>query len=600
MNITTQRPWFLFAGGAIALPLFVTLGCTAQIGAGAGNGVPPTGSGGGKGSDAGTVGSADAGAAGGNSGTTTTGAGGAAAMGGATSNGGASGTTLIDNGLPGRALIRRLSNIEFDATIATLLGDSTGYSSGFPSDTAVNGFTNNTDVQDVASALSDAYLAAAEQIATKATQNTDTVLGCKLTAGETCIADFITRFGQRAWRRPVNSTEQTDLMTVFRSGRDGFDATTGVQLLIESFLLSPNFLYRPEIGVPVAGTTYSALTSWEIASRLSYFLTGSMPDDKLLAVAQANGLNTPEGIISEAKRLLATSQARTQVGQFFAGWLDLKAVDRLQRDKTQFPNWNSNLPTFFAAETRSFATSVVFDEAGGDLTTLLTAPYTYGDPSLAAYYGGTAGTAKNGIARITLPPAQRAGLLTQGGFLAAHAKEIATDPVARGKFVRERMLCQGLPAPPTDLVITAPVITPGTTTRQRFAQHESEPTCAVCHTMIDPVGLAFEHYDAAGQWRDKEQGLDIDASGNLTKTDVAGPLDGVVQMASKLSQSNNVATCFVRQWFRFAFGRAESDSDDPRIGTITTSFAGAKGRVQDLLVALTTTPDFRYLAKGTM
>jgi len=492
-------------------------------------------------------------------------------------------------------LVRRLSNTEYDATIVSLLGDKTGYASAFPVDTVVNGFNNNTDVQDVPPALAEQYMVVAEQIAANATKDTDALLGCKLSAGESCIGDFITRFGTRAWRRPITTEEQTDLLSVFRSGSD---APTGVRLLLEAFLVSPNFLYRAEVGVPVAGQTYRALTSWEIASRLSYFLIGTMPDDPLIAAAQADRLTSPDGITTEAKRLLATPAGRARVGEFFAGWLDLRAVDRLQRDIKDFPKWDSRLPALFASETKAFATNVVF-EGEGDLTTLLTAPFTYGDPSLAAYYGGTVTSTQNGVARIALPPAQRAGLLTQAAFLAAHSKEIATDPVSRGKFVRERIFCQGLPPPPADIVIAAPQITPGTTTRQRFKQHESEPLCASCHKAIDPIGLAFENFDAIGQWREQEQGQTIDVSGELTGTDVTGAIVGVVPMTAKLAQSQQVATCFVRQWFRFAFGRAESDSDDPRIATISGGFAAAKGKVQDLLVALTITPDFRYLAAET-
>jgi hypothetical protein len=237
----------------------------------------------------------------------------------------------------------------------------------------------------------------------------------------------------------------------------------------------------------------------------------------------------------------------------------------------------------------------VFD-GSGDLATLLSAPFTYGDPTLAGFYGGRAGPSENGVARIDLPPGQRAGLLTQGSFLATHAKEIQTDPVARGKFIRERILCQGINPPPANLMVTAPTITPGTTTRLRFKEHEANAVCAACHTLLDPVGLAFEHYDATGAWRDQEQGLPIDASGDLTSTDVAGPFQGVVEMTTKLAQSSMVSQCFVRNWFRFAFGRAESAAEDPRIGTIAQSFAAAHGKVQDLLVELTVTPDFRYLA----
>jgi len=518
-----------------------------------------------------------------------------AGAGGGGSGTNAGGGPAVDSGLPGRALVRRLSNTEYDATIVSLLGDKTGYAAAFPVDTVVNGFSNNTDVQDVPPALAEQYMVVSEQIAANATKNTDTLLGCKLSAGDACINDFITRFGKRAWRRPITAIEQTDLLSVYRSDAD---PASGVRLLLEAFLVSPNFLYRVEVGVPVAGQSYRALTSWEIATRLSYFLTGTMPDATLFATAEADGLTSAEGIAAQAKRILATPAARARVAEFFAGWLDLRAVDRLQRDAGQFPKWDGRLPALLANETKTFATSVVFD-GEGDLKTLFTAPFTYGDASLAAYYGGTVSSMQNGVARIELPPTQRAGLLTQGAFLAAHSKEIATDPVSRGKFVRERIFCQGLPPPPADVIIAAPEITPGTTTRERFKQHESEPLCANCHKLIDPIGLAFENFDAIGQWREQEQGQPIDVSGELTYTDVTGAIVGVVPMTAKLAQSQAAATCFVRQWFRFAFGRAESDSDDPRIATITSGFETAKGKVQELMIGLTTTPDFRYLAAET-
>ena len=551
-------------------------------GGGAANGGTPAGSGG---AVAGPVGGA-------------VGTAGAVNAGGPGTGGGSAGMPAVDNGLPGRALVRRLSNAEYDATIKKLLGDATGYATGFPEDTVIHGFTNNTDVQDVGPALAEQYLVVSEQIAAKAVANADTLLGCALSAGDTCIEDFISRFGKRAWRRPVTAEEKADLLSVFTSGRTAFDATTGLKLLLEAILVSPNFLYRAEVGVPVAGASYAALTSWELASRLSYFLTGTMPDDQLLAAAEADGLRTPEGIAAEAERLLATPEARAQVAEFFAGWLSLRTVERLQRDQAQFPTWDSTLPTLLGNETRAFATSVVFDGAG-DLRTLLTAPFTYGDPALAAFYGGTAGPVQNGIARIDLSPTQRAGLLTHASFLATHAKEIQTDPVARGKFVRERILCQGIQPPPPGLAIAAPTITPGTTARQRFTEHEANPVCAGCHSIIDPVGLAFENYDAVGLWRDTELGQVIDASGNLTATDVEGPFVGVVPMAARLAESSIVAECFVRQWFRFAFGRAEGVADDPRIATITRTFNGSNEQVRSLLIALTQTPDFRYLATGT-
>lgn len=499
--------------------------------------------------------------------------------------------TPVDDGLPGRALIRRLSNVEYGATIRSLLGDATDYAAAFPADTVVNGFTNNTDVQDVGPALAEQYLVAAEAISAKAVQSLETLVGCDLDVQATCASDFVTSFGKKAWRRPLTAEEVSALLTLYSSRSAASD---GVRLVLQALLTSPSFLYRVERGTPVAGEDYRALTSWEMASRLSYFLTGTMPDPELFAAAEADQLTTPEQIEGQARRLLSTSAARSQVADFFSGWLNLRALERLQRDVSQFPSWDSQLPLLFLEETRAFATEVVFGQ-DGDLNTLLTAPFTYGDPSLASYYGGTVSATEGNLARIELPVAQRAGLLTQASFLATHAKEIQTDPVARGKFVRERILCQGIPAPPADLVITAPEITPGSTTRERFAQHEADPACAGCHTLIDPVGLAFEHYDAVGQWRDREQGLDIDARGELTASDVPGAYDGVVEMAAKLSESALVSECFVRYWFRYAFGRGEGDEEAVRMKTIADGFQAKEQRVTELVVALTLTPDFLYL-----
>lgn len=499
----------------------------------------------------------------------------------------------VDDGLPGRTLIRRLSNVEYAATIRSLFGVVEDYSASFPADTAVNGFTNNTDVQDVGPALAEQYMVAAESISAKAVENLEGLLGCDPNSGAACISSFIEGFGVKAWRRPLSDVEQSALLALYEGHADPAD---GVRLVLQAMLVSPSFLYRAEVGEPVPGQPYYALTSWEMASRLSYFLLGTTPDDELLEAAERDELKIASQVEAQARRLLSSEAAREQVADFFSGWLNLRALERLERDQTQFPDWDSQLPAMFHDETRAFATHVVF-EGDGDLATLLTAPFTYGDSTLASYYAGVAGPSDGGWTRIDLPEAQRAGLLTQASFLATHAKEIQTDPVARGKFVRERILCQGVPAPPADLVISPPEITPGSTTRERFAQHEAEPSCAACHTLIDPIGLAFEHYDAIGKWRDREDGADIDARGELTQSDVTGGYDGVVEMAAKLAQSEMVSECFVRYWFRFAFGRGEGDSETPRMQTIAATFETNERRVRELLIALTQTPDFLYLAK---
>jgi hypothetical protein len=178
--------------------------------------------------------------------------------------------------------------------------------------------------------------------------------------------------------------------------------------------------------------------------------------------------------------------------------------------------------------------------------------------------------------------------------MANFAKADQTDPVHRGKFVRERLLCQVVPPPPVDAMVTPPVVSPDATTRERFAQHQADPACAGCHLMMDSIGLGFEHYDAMGQWRDDENGLPIDATGELVGSDMAGPFNGAIELAQKLAQSTDVANCIADTWFRFAQGRSESPDDEATLTALKASFAASEYRLRDLVVALTQTSAFRF------
>jgi hypothetical protein len=194
-----------------------------------------------------------------------------------------------------------------------------------------------------------------------------------------------------------------------------------------------------------------------------------------------------------------------------------------------------------------------------------------------------------------LDPKQRAGLLTQPALLATFAKADQTDPVHRGKFVFESVLCGTVPPPPPNINITPPVITPNTTARQRFAEHDSVQACAVCHQFMDPLGLAFENYDAIGKWRDSEGGKAIDASGMLQGTDIDGPFVGAVELAGKLVTSPRVSACAVRQLFRFGFGRFETPAETPTLDQLAGSFQTSRQKIVDLLVAMTQVPAFLQL-----
>jgi hypothetical protein len=178
--------------------------------------------------------------------------------------------------------------------------------------------------------------------------------------------------------------------------------------------------------------------------------------------------------------------------------------------------------------------------------------------------------------------------------MASLAKSNQTDPVHRGKFVRERLLCGTVPPPPVNANITPPAVRADATTRQRFTQHRADPACAACHTLMDPIGLGFEHYDAVGQWRDTENNLPIDATGDITGSDVSGPFDGAVQLSQKLAQSQQVKDCLVKTWFRFAHGRAVTEADNANLAILSASFAQSQFRIQDLMVAITQTHAFRH------
>jgi hypothetical protein len=183
--------------------------------------------------------------------------------------------------------------------------------------------------------------------------------------------------------------------------------------------------------------------------------------------------------------------------------------------------------------------------------------------------------------------------MTHAGLLALLAKPDRSSPIHRGLFVRETLLCQ-VPPPPPDIVPEAPTVDDSQTTRQQFTQHSQDALCKGCHQLMDPIGFGFEHFDGLGRYRDQEWGLDIDASGELVATDVDGPYNGVVELAAKLGSSEQVKNCVATQWFRFGYGRAETEADTCAMDEIQAAFAAADYDIKELIVALTQTDAFRY------
>lgn len=521
------------------------------------------------------------------------GAGGSSSSGNAGTSGASGATSLPPDAPPAFAPVRRLTHIEYDNTVADLLGDKSAPAEKFTADVAQDGFTNNANALSVSPALAEQYLAASDALSKAATANLTGLLGCDPASGEqACVQQFIRDFGKRAWRRPLTTEEQTRLFTVFSNARADSNALdVSVQMVVQVLLQAPQFIYMLEPSSMAAGSVMP-LDSWQVATRLSYFLLGSLPDATLFAEAEKGALTSAEQVAAQARRLLQLPRARDRIGLFFEEWMQLRNVDRLQKDPTLFPNYTLELGPLLQKQVELFATTVILDQ-GGTAADLFTAPYTFMVPQLAPLYGMAPG-ASSDFTRVDLDPTKRAGILTHAGILASLAKANQTDPVHRGKFVRERLLCQTVPPPPVNANITPPVVAPGSTTRQRFTQHRTNPTCAACHTLMDPIGLGFEHYDALGQWRDTDQNLPIDATGEISGSDVDGPFDGALALTQKLAQSQEVKDCLVQTWFRFAHGRTVTPADAGNLAVLNAAFAGNGYKLAELMVAVTQTHAFRY------
>jgi Protein of unknown function (DUF1592)/Protein of unknown function (DUF1588)/Protein of unknown function (DUF1595)/Protein of unknown function (DUF1587)/Protein of unknown function (DUF1585) len=496
---------------------------------------------------------------------------------------------------PGASPIRRLTAWEYDNTVFDLLGDDSHPAAGFAQEGG-SGFDNNADVSGVTRLQAQKYLDASEAISARAVADLGTLLPCDPVAGDehACIEQWVDGFGLRAWRRPLTADERTGMLGLFDEVRANEDLPTAVGLVLQAFLQSPHFLYRVELGIPgEQGTAAIRLGDYEMATRLSYLLWGSMPDQALLDAAAAGGLATPEDVEAHARRMLDDPKARRMVEHFHEQWLGTVRLATLEKDTAVFPAWSPELSAKQVQEALAFVDHVFFT-GEGTLDELLTAPYTFVDAELAELYGLPA-PAGAGLQRTEAAGGiELSGILTLGGVLSAYALADTTDPIKRGLFVREHLLCQ-LPPPAPDDIPELPPVDPNGTTRERFEQHRADPACAACHAMFDPIGFGFENYDAIGRWRTTENGQPIDASGELAGADVAGEFVGVRELGTKLAASEDVAQCMTRQWFRFAYGRLESqDLDACNMDTLAVTFSESGHDLRELLVALTQTDAFLF------
>ena len=509
-------------------------------------------------------------------------------------------TPLVCDGLsihPGEAPARRMTRFEYDNTVRDLLGETVSASASFPADEVSGIFNNQADTLVVSQLLAEGYMNASEAVAANAVKQLDTLVGCdpKQSSEQACGAQFIESFGKRAFRRPLDTESRALLTDVFTKALATWDYPTAIRLVIQTALQSSRFIYRLEFGMPQPSAPgVVRLDDYEMASRLSYLLWGSTPDEELMAAADAHELSTSEQVSAQAARMLADSKARSVIENFHEQWLGLTKLDTLAKDSQAYPGYTPALKDTWRKETMAFIDDVILD-GDGDLSTLLSARYTMMDADTAAFYGISNGPKGAAFEHVDLDPAQRAGLLTQPSLLALNAHVDQTSPVHRGKFVRERLLCELIAPPPPNVKAVPPAVDPNATTRERFSQHSNDDSCSTCHRLMDPIGFGFEAYDAIGLYRTQEAGRAVDTSGEIINSkDADGKFNGAVELADRLSKSEEVRACVVTQWFNYGHGRTTTTEDGCTMQQLRTTFASANYDVKALLIGLTQTDAFLY------
>ena len=447
------------------------------------------------------------------------------------------------------------------------------------------------------------YVLVSEALAKEAVKNLAALTGnCNTTTrGEdACAMDFATSFGRRAFRRPTTAEDRAILMAAYTAGRTGGSYAEGIEVMIRAALQSAHFLYRLETTAPANATAALVpLSQYELASRLSFLIWGAGPDDALLDAAGRGELADRAAVATKARAMLADPKARVAITDFYNQWIGTSRLDITSKSTTLFPAY----------------TDAVRDRHEGRDARVRRVRAVDGRPQ-ARDAADLAGRVRVERARadlrrdrrrattpqmMTLPAAQgRAGILTQAAFLAVQAHPDQTSPVLRGKFVRTKLMCQNVPPPPMDVDITPPAVTSAPTARERFAAHQAVgASCTGCHQMMDPIGLAFEGFDAIGKYRTTENGVTIDVSGAIVGSAggaIDGPFTGVRELATRLAGSDQVRDCVATQWFRYAAGRTEEVPDGCSLTTLQDAFGASGGDLGELVVAMTQTDAFWYRA----
>ncbi len=406
-----------------------------------------------------------------------------------------------------------------------------------------------------------------------------------------CATEILSRLATQAFRRPVNDDDMELLMEFYDAGRNTGDFETGIQNGLRLVLSSPEFLFRSEPdpeGIR-PGEIYP-LDNLALASRLSFFLWSSIPDDALLALAVEGRLSDPEVLSGQVERMLADARSNALVENFAGQWLFLRNLQSVSPDSKLFPNFDDNLRQAFRTETELFFESVMREDRS--ILDLLTAEYTFVNERLARHYE-IDNVYGSHFRRVTLEDSNRRGLLGHGSILTITSMPNRTSPVLRGKWVLENILGTPPPPPPSD-VPDLEENQPGQEARSvkaRLEEHRGNPVCASCHAMIDPAGLALENFDAVGRWRTKEEGGLVETDGQLVD---GTPVDGPVALREALlDRSGQFVRTVTEKMLTYALGRGLEHYDMPVVRSVAENVEENDYRFSSLVMGIVNSPPFQ-------
>jgi cytochrome c553 len=406
------------------------------------------------------------------------------------------------------------------------------------------------------------------------------ILLCDPNSGRSCVEKIVSTLARRAYRRPVTKTEVASLMKFVGMARsEGQTAEQGLQLAIQAMLVSPHFLFRIERDPDPDPTRAHKISDIELASRLSYYLWSSMPDDELLSLAEAGKLRAPGVLDDQVKRMLADGRSAALADNFAGQWLETRNLESVTPDPQKFPEWGPELRDAMKTETRLFFEAIVRENR--PLSDFLDADFTFLNQPLAKHYR-IEGVTGPEFRRVSLTTDQRGGILSHASVLTVSSYPTRTSPVIRGKYVLQNILGAPPPAPPPDVpALDEEAVGNAGSLRQQLEKHRTNAMCASCHNRMDVLGFGLENYDAIGQWRTMDGKFPIDSSGTLPNgRSFSSPAELRVLIKADLS---DFARCIIEKMLTYSLGRGLERYDKRTVDEINRKVAASGYKFQTLI-----------------